>query len=162
MDTVVGLHDVRAEVVMLQAPNDTTKLELSNFTSPSTNEDRRLRQPTSSGGCGDMGHPPGRVGVALNQGREPFIVQPVRAQHGGLPGPHQHQGANRQQTALPLPTVSVRTLPDWRSRTQSNGGTGRLPRHLRRRVRRHVRRHPARSAVVRAVPGAASTHWHGC
>jgi Glyoxalase/Bleomycin resistance protein/Dioxygenase superfamily len=34
VDTVVGLHDVRAEVVMLQAPNGGTKLELSKFHKP--------------------------------------------------------------------------------------------------------------------------------
>lgn len=34
MDTVVGLDAVRVEVVMLQAPNGSTKLELSKFHEP--------------------------------------------------------------------------------------------------------------------------------
>jgi catechol 2,3-dioxygenase-like lactoylglutathione lyase family enzyme len=34
VDTVVGLDDVRVEVVMLQAPNGSTKLELSKFHEP--------------------------------------------------------------------------------------------------------------------------------
>jgi catechol 2,3-dioxygenase-like lactoylglutathione lyase family enzyme len=34
VDTVVGIHDVRAEVVMLQAPNGSTKLELSKLHKP--------------------------------------------------------------------------------------------------------------------------------